>query len=67
MDLTALAVFSGALGFGFGLQKIVSNYLSGIIILVDKSIKPGAAVQAPVRLVRGLTPLPMPAGQPPSY
>lgn len=46
IDLTALAVFSGALGLGvgFGLQKVVSNYLSGIIILADKSIKPGDTV-----------------------
>lgn len=46
IDLTALTVFSGALGvgLGFGLQKIVSNYLSGIIILADKSIKPGDTV-----------------------
>ena len=43
IDLTALAVLSGALGLGvgFGLQKIVSNLISGVILLVDKSIKPG--------------------------
>lgn len=43
IDLTALAVFSGGLGvgIGFGLQKVVSNLLSGIILLMDKSIKPG--------------------------
>lgn len=46
LDLTALAVFSGAVGvgLGFGLQKVVSNYISGIIILLDKSIKPGDTI-----------------------
>lgn len=43
IDLTAFAVFGGAigLGIGFGLQKIVSNLISGVIILLDRSIKPG--------------------------
>jgi small-conductance mechanosensitive channel len=43
IDLGALAVLGGALGLGvgFGLQKIVSNLISGVILLVDKSIKPG--------------------------
>jgi small-conductance mechanosensitive channel len=43
VDLGALAVVGGALGLGvgFGLQKIVSNLISGVILLVDKSIKPG--------------------------
>lgn len=46
IDLTALAVFSGAvgLGLGFGLQKVVSNFVSGVIILLDKSIKPGDVI-----------------------
>jgi len=46
IDLTALAVFSGAvgLGLGFGLQKVFSNLISGIILLLDKSIKPGDVI-----------------------
>jgi small-conductance mechanosensitive channel len=46
IDLTALTVFSGAvgLGLGFGLQKVVSNLISGMIILLDKSIKPGDVI-----------------------
>ncbi len=46
IDLTALAVFSGALGIGlgFGLQKIAANLISGIIILLDRSIKPGDVI-----------------------
>ena len=45
-DLTGLAVLSGAIGvgLGFGLQKVVSNLVSGIIILLDKSIKPGDGI-----------------------
>ncbi len=46
IDLTALAVFSGAvgLGVGFGLQKVVSNLISGVILLLDKSVKPGDVI-----------------------
>lgn len=46
VDLTALAVFSGALGLGigFGLQKVASNLISGVIILLDRSIKPGDVI-----------------------
>lgn len=46
IDLTALTVFSGAVGvgLGFGLQKVVSNFVSGVIILLDKSIKPGDTI-----------------------
>ena len=46
IDFSALAFFSGAvgIGLGFGLQKIVSNLVSGIILLVDKSIKPGDVI-----------------------
>ena len=45
-DLTGLAVLSGAigLGIGFGLQKVVSNLVSGVIILLDKSVKPGDVI-----------------------
>jgi small-conductance mechanosensitive channel len=46
IDLTGLAVLSGAIGvgLGFGLQKVVSNLVSGIILLLDKSIKPGDVI-----------------------
>lgn len=46
VDLTGLAVLSGAIGvgLGFGLQKVVSNLVSGLIILLDKSIKPGDVI-----------------------
>ena len=46
IDLTAFTVLSGAVGvgIGFGLQKVVSNFISGIIILMDQSIKPGDTI-----------------------
>jgi small-conductance mechanosensitive channel len=46
INLSALALFSGAVGVGvgFGLQKVVSNLVSGIILLADKSIKPGDVI-----------------------
>lgn len=46
IDLTTLAVFSGAFGLaiGFGLQKTFGNLISGIILLLDKSIKPGDVI-----------------------
>jgi small-conductance mechanosensitive channel len=46
IDLTALAVFSGAVGLavGFGLQKTVGNLIAGIILLMDRSIKPGDVI-----------------------
>ncbi len=47
IDLTAFAVFSGAIGvgIGFGLQKVVSNLISGVILLLDRSIKPGDVIE----------------------
>jgi len=46
VDLTALSVFGGAIGvgIGFGLQKIASNYISGFIILLDRSVTIGDLV-----------------------
>lgn len=47
IDMTALSVFTGALGvgLGFGLQKIASNYVSGFIILLERSIKLGNVIE----------------------
>ena len=47
IDFTAVAVFSGAIGvgIGFGLQKVVSNLISGMILLLDRSIKPGDVIE----------------------
>ncbi|MEX2125322.1 MAG: mechanosensitive ion channel domain-containing protein [Woeseia sp.] len=46
VNLTVITVFSGAIGvgIGFGLQKVVSNLFSGVIILLDRSIKPGDTI-----------------------
>jgi len=46
IDLTALTVFSGAIGIGvgLGLQKSIANLFSGLVLLLDKSIKPGDVI-----------------------
>lgn len=46
IDITVLSVFGGAMGvgLGLGLQKIASNYVSGFVILLDRSIRPGDLV-----------------------
>lgn len=46
LDLTALKLFSGALGLavGFGLQKTFGNLIAGLILLMDKSVKPGDVI-----------------------
>jgi len=46
LDITALSVFGGALGvgLGFGLQKIAANYISGFIILLDRSLRIGDVI-----------------------
>jgi small-conductance mechanosensitive channel len=52
IDLTALTVFGGALGvgLGFGLQRIASNFISGFLLLFDRSIQPGDLVRIGDRL-----------------
>ena len=49
IDISALAIFGGALGLGigFGLQKVISNLFSGMLLLIDKSIKPGDIIELP--------------------
>ena len=46
IDITVLGVFGGALGvgLGFGLQKVASNYVSGFIILIDRSLRIGDTI-----------------------
>lgn len=49
IDLSLFAVFGGAigLGIGFGLQKGISNLFSGMLLLTDRSIKPGDVIEIP--------------------
>ncbi len=49
IDLSLFAVFGGAigLGIGFGLQKVISNLFSGMLLLLDRSIKPGDVIEIP--------------------
>jgi len=58
IDLTALAVFGGALGvgLGLGLQRIVSNFVSGIVLAFEESIRPGDVISVGTTfgVVRGL-------------
>jgi small-conductance mechanosensitive channel len=51
IDLTTFAVFGGAIGvgIGFGLQKIFSNFISGFILLFDRSIRPGDVISIGTR------------------
>ncbi|NBB80799.1 MAG: mechanosensitive ion channel [Verrucomicrobia bacterium] len=47
VNLASLTVLGGAigLGLGFGLQKVVSNFVSGVLLLLDRSIKPGDVIE----------------------
>jgi small-conductance mechanosensitive channel len=48
IDVTVLSVFGGALGvgLGFGLQKVASNYVSGFVVLLERSIRVGDMITA---------------------
>ena len=46
LDISVITIFSGAfgLGLGFGLKNIFSNLISGLILLIDKAVKPGDVI-----------------------